>query len=282
MDLEAAAALLGVHYQTAYRLVRTGVLPAVKVGLGYELDPEKVEALRRRRWARVTPVTNPNVDWSAQQAEFAYSLLHGAAAAREQIQRLQDEGVTVLSLCDELIAPAIRRLDEDFAAGAVLGAEVLEAINLSERLVGTIAAPLRGRPRGLAVVASPSTERHRLPSLMATAVLRGSRWRVQHLGSGVPAGDLVEFVEETQPDLVVLSVTVWDEAAEEFCASVSGHTSVPIVAGGSGEPLTELLERVEETMAVKRSRAVSPGLLDDPGLDDVLAELSSRANPFRG
>jgi excisionase family DNA binding protein len=32
MDLESAAAVLGVHYQTAYRWVRTGVLPVAKVG----------------------------------------------------------------------------------------------------------------------------------------------------------------------------------------------------------------------------------------------------------
>ena len=29
MDLESAAAVLGVHYQTAYRWVRMGLLPAM-------------------------------------------------------------------------------------------------------------------------------------------------------------------------------------------------------------------------------------------------------------
>ena len=134
----------------------------------------------------------------------------------------------------------------------VLPAEVAAAAGLCERLVGTMAAPLRGRPRGLAVVASPAAEGHRLPSLMATAALRGSRWRVQHLGSGVPARDLVEFVEETEPTLVVLSTAAPGEAAEEFCRTVAESTIVPVVAGGAGSRLTDLLEQIDRAMADKR------------------------------
>jgi excisionase family DNA binding protein len=38
MDLREAAGALGVHYQTAYGWVRQGVLPARKVGRGYEVS----------------------------------------------------------------------------------------------------------------------------------------------------------------------------------------------------------------------------------------------------
>ena len=255
MDLEAAAAALGVHYQTAYRLVRTGVLPAAKVGLGYTLDPQDVEALRQTRWYRRSPATDAAVSWLEEQDEFLRSLLCGGdSTARSQLQRLQGLGATPVEVCEQLVAPVIRRLDARGAAGRVLPAEVRAATRLCERLVGAISAPLRGRPRGLAIVASPVTEGHRLPSLMATAALRGSRWRVQHLGSGVPARDLVEFAEETQPEIVVVSVTVWDEPAEEFCASVSSCTGVPVVAGGSGESLADLFERVDDAIAGGRGR----------------------------
>src|ERR1044072_1773825 len=96
----------------------------------------------------------------------------------------------------------------------------------------------------------------RPPSLMATAALRGSRWRVQHLGSGVPARDLVEFVEETRPEIVGLSVTVGGEAAEEFCARVMPATDVPVVAGGSGESLADLFERVDDAIGPRQGRPV--------------------------
>lgn len=253
MDLEAAAAVLGVHYQTAYRWVRNGVLPAVRVGLGYELDPDVVEAVRQERQRRRPRCADPGVDWREQHTRLAWSLEDGdEPAARAQLEVLQGEGATPLDLCERVIAPAIGRLEEQRARGVVLPAEVLAAADLCERLVGSIAAPLRGRPRGLAVVASPVGEEHRLPSLMATAALRGSRWRVQHLGSGVPARDLVEFVDETEPALVVLSTTLRTGAAEEFCREVSESTKVPVVAGGSGERLSALLERVDRVTAGKR------------------------------
>jgi excisionase family DNA binding protein len=257
MDLEGAAAVLGVHYQTAYRLVRTGVLPAVKVGVGYELDPQDVEALRRQRWSRRLPTDERLIPWQEEQEEFLRSLLCGGdSAARGQLLRIQGLGAPPVEVCEQVVAPVIRRLDASGSAGRVLPAEVGAATRLCERLVGGISAPMRGRPRGLAVVASPVGERHRLPSLMATAALRGNRWRVQHLGSGVPARDLVEFAEETQPEIVVLSVTVWDESAEEFCASVSSCTGVPVVAGGSGESLADLFERVDDAIAGGRGRPV--------------------------
>jgi cobalamin-dependent methionine synthase I len=157
-----------------------------------------------------------------------------------------------------LVAPALRRFDVSRAAGLVLPAEVVVAADLCERLVGAMAAPLRGRPRGLAVVASPVGERHRLPSLMATAALRGCRWRVQHLGSGVPARDLIEFAEETRPDLVVLSVTVPTPDADEFCKAVSASTSVPVITGGAGRSLEALLAGINRTAAAARPPGLRP------------------------
>lgn len=43
MNLKQAARRLGVHYQTAYKLVRTGRLAAVRIGGGYEISEAAVE-----------------------------------------------------------------------------------------------------------------------------------------------------------------------------------------------------------------------------------------------
>src|ERR1044072_278200 len=90
----------------------------------------------------------------------------------------------------------------------------------------------------------------RPPSLMATAALRGSRWRVQHLGSGVPARDLVEFVEETRPEIVRLSVTVWGEGGAEVCCTVARRLGARVVAGGRGG---------RRLAAARRGKAGPPG-----------------------
>jgi excisionase family DNA binding protein len=51
VNLKTAALRLGVHYQTAYRWVRSGQLVAVKVGSGYEVSDAAVERLQAQRSA---------------------------------------------------------------------------------------------------------------------------------------------------------------------------------------------------------------------------------------
>jgi excisionase family DNA binding protein len=51
VNLKTAALRLGVHYQTAYRWVRSGQLVAVKVGAGYEISDAAVARLRAQRTA---------------------------------------------------------------------------------------------------------------------------------------------------------------------------------------------------------------------------------------
>jgi excisionase family DNA binding protein len=55
MNLKEAARRLGVHYQTAYRWVRSGELVAVRVGSRYEVSEAAIERLRARRRALGSP-----------------------------------------------------------------------------------------------------------------------------------------------------------------------------------------------------------------------------------
>ena len=55
MNLKEAARRLGVHYQTAYRWVRSGELVAVRIGSRYEVSDAAIERLRAQRRALGTP-----------------------------------------------------------------------------------------------------------------------------------------------------------------------------------------------------------------------------------
>jgi excisionase family DNA binding protein len=56
VNLKTAARMLGVHYQTAYRYVRSGELVAVKVGSSYNISLGAVELLRQRLAVMEAPV----------------------------------------------------------------------------------------------------------------------------------------------------------------------------------------------------------------------------------
>jgi excisionase family DNA binding protein len=55
MNLKEAARRLGVHYQTAYRWVRSGELVAVRIGARYAVSDAAIERLRAQRRALGTP-----------------------------------------------------------------------------------------------------------------------------------------------------------------------------------------------------------------------------------
>src|SRR5690349_21476546 len=55
VNLKSAARRLGVHYQTAYRWVRSGELVAVRIGSRYEISDAAIERLRAQRRALGTP-----------------------------------------------------------------------------------------------------------------------------------------------------------------------------------------------------------------------------------
>jgi excisionase family DNA binding protein len=61
MNLKEAARRLGVHYQTAYRWVRSGELVAVRIGARYEVSDAAIERLRAQRRALGTPHLDADV-----------------------------------------------------------------------------------------------------------------------------------------------------------------------------------------------------------------------------
>lgn len=60
MNLKSAARLLGVHYQTAYRYVRSGELIAVRTANGYEISATAIEILRDRLESQRTLAGSPH------------------------------------------------------------------------------------------------------------------------------------------------------------------------------------------------------------------------------
>src|SRR4051794_22381842 len=192
MDLQTAARRLGVHYQTAYRWVRDGSLKAVKVGSSYEVSDEEVARYHAERLRpRQPPSTTRVRDWSAQVDRMFRAVTDGdELTARAVVDRLAEGGVDCLVLCDKLFTPVMRQVGDAWATGRISVAEEHRASEIAERLLARCAAHPRGRPRGVAVVATAPGEEHGFPAAMAAVALRGDRWQVHHLGTEVPLDDL--------------------------------------------------------------------------------------------
>jgi methanogenic corrinoid protein MtbC1 len=148
--------------------------------------------------------------------------------------------VSPVELCDELLAPALRRIGEEWAAGVNTVADEHRATAICERLLARQPAR-RTRVRGTVVVAAPAGEHHALPAHMAAIALRYDGWRVHDLSTDVPSGDLAAFLRRERPGLLVLSTTMPNPDATAMAHRAADDLGIPVLIGGPGRRLAELV-----------------------------------------
>ena len=246
MQLREAAGVLGVHYQTAYGWVRQGMLPARKTPHGYEVSETDVTALAEHRALGAAPQPQVQVrDWTAHTDRLYAAIVTGDETdARQAFARLA-RGVPLTDLCEFLIGPVLYRIGADWAAGELTIGTEHRASAICERLIAGRARQPQGRPRGIAVTATPPGERHGLPALMATACLREDRWLVHHLASDLPVAEVTQLALDTRARLVVLSAATAvsarraRRAAKELRTAAAG---LRVLAGLPGDTLSQLRE----------------------------------------
>ena len=257
LDLQAAADELGVHYQTAYRWVRSGKLPAHVVGGRYVVERAAVEAVGS---ARVQPQAPPppssrRMAAAAQRAHTAL-VVGDEAAARQLIVGLVDEGATVIDVIQSVIVPPLVRIGADWHAGRLTIWVEHRASAIVERILGGLATNPRGRRRGTVMVAAVSGDFHSLPTSMAAVALRDDNWAVEHLGANMPPDELVRFCAEHGVDVAVLSSTNPDTAAlAEETADRLREAGTPVVLGRPGSTLDDLISLTRSAALTGRSAA---------------------------
>lgn len=251
VDLQTAATRLGVHYQTAYRWVRTGRLGAELIDGRYLVSPADIGALdRARRAPKAAPPPRPDrLEHAGQRMHEA--LLDGDEPAAVKIaRRLAEEGTPLADLIQTVLVPPLRQIGQAWHQGQLPVWVEHRASAIVDRLLGELAINPRGRRRGVAVVAALSGDHHSLPTTMAAVALRSDNWHVHHLGADLPPEQLADFCAAHQISLVVITVTNPDvrPLAEATAAALrSGDT--PTIVGGRGHDLSELIELARRAAA---------------------------------
>jgi excisionase family DNA binding protein len=254
MQLQEAADALGVHYQTAYGWVRQGLLPARKVGRGYDVSDSDVRALAAQREAGQEPARHIQVrDYSAQ-ADRLYSaiVLGEETRARQGLARLADGGVSLIDLCERVLGPAMRRIGDSWASGQLSIAREHRASAICERLLAAHTQQPPGRPRGTAVVATPPGERHSLPALMAVACLREDRWLVHHLATDLPVAEVARLALDVGADLIVFSCATPQAGRRAVTAArdiAAAHPDLAVLVGQPADSLHDLRQQARDSRA---------------------------------
>ena len=257
LDLQTAADELGVHYQTAYRWVRTGRLPALLIAGRYSVERADLAAFDQARHTPTNPIapSAPRLDRSADRVHEA--LINGDEPTVGQITRkLVDEGSSLIDVIQGVFVPSLRRIGQSWHDGELPVWVEHRASAIVERVLGEHAPNPRGRRRGTAVVAALSGDRHSLPTTMAAIALREDNWHVHHLGADTPPDDIVQICAQHDITLTVLTVTLSELAglAKRTADHLRTAGTATLIGGTGGTLHTLVAEARLNASTARRGR----------------------------
>jgi len=250
LSLHEAAELLGVHYMTAYRYVRLGLLPATKSGGSWQVARADLDAFRAAgdggggAGGSSKGADNAGEAVGRRRAPWADRLESRLVAGDGRgawgvIEAALAAGAEIDEVYLDIISPAMRSIGARWEAGELDVSVEHRATGIAFRLLGRLGPRFvrRGRTRGVIVLGTPRGEHHSLPVAMVADLLRGDGWEVSDLGADLPTESFVVAVQATESLVAVgVSVTSTDnlEAAAELIAALRLvlANDVLIVVGG--------------------------------------------------
>lgn len=237
ITLNEAAERLGVHYMTAYRYVRTGRLDAVKVGGEWRVSLTDLETFS-------TQASAPAGERAGRIARVDYHqrledrlLVGDENGAWTIIESALASGTEPREIYLEVLAPALRHIGDEWAAGRVTVAEEHRASVVTQRVIGRLGPRFNrpGRKRGTIVIGAPQGDHHAVPSAMASDLLRGQGFNVIDLGANTPSQSFLDALSSVD-DLIAAGICATrseNEAAIEDTIELIHHDAgCPVVLGG--------------------------------------------------
>ncbi|MCU1364529.1 MAG: putative corrinoid protein [Ilumatobacteraceae bacterium] len=266
LTLHEAATRLGVHYMTAYRYVRLGLLPARKVGGTWCVGEDDVAAFRDREGGRGTAqqaeLDTASADRGIGEPRPGVGGMPGAGVARSGrlrapwaeriearllagdvrgawsvVEAALAAGSSLSDVYLDVVTPALVSIGERWESGELDVSDEHRASGIVMRLIGRLGPRFarRGRSRGVVVLGCPAGEQHSLALAMVSDLLRQRGWEVSDLGSDLPVSSFVRAVTTIGTDLVAVGISVGSElgvVAETISAIHSASPGVPVVLGG--------------------------------------------------
>ena len=234
LTLHEAADELGVHYMTAYRYVRLGMLEASKQGRSWVVTRDDLEAFMA---GQAEPSVRGSAPWDER---FTHRILAADdAGAWAVVEAALASGMEPAQVYTEIVVPALRRIGEGWVAGEVSIAEEHAATQIAYRVVARLGPRVarRGVRRGTVVLGSTATELHSLPLSIAADLIRSKSFDVVDLGANLPSESFAERVATTDGVVAVgIGVTSpgQDEEIARTIAAIRSVSDAPILLGGRG------------------------------------------------
>jgi excisionase family DNA binding protein len=286
---QQVAEALGVSVTTVKRWVDEGVLPAQRTAGGHRrmLLCEVLRLVRAGNWPHIdlTLLTGPLPVAEGLAADQWAVCFHEALMAGDSeragslLQDASQAGLRLEELADEIIAPVLARIGQDWVGGSL-------DVYLEHRATWTCLLALQSLrrrfeipsgDRPLALGGAPEGDPYLLAPLLIELLLLENGWRVVNLGPDTPLLSMRRALLELRPRLVWLSCG-WVADVESFLGGYrdlvaeARRLDVAVAVGGravgtlrtclpcdcSGEKLRVLTDFVRELARTRRLPSLQP------------------------
>jgi len=250
------AEALGVSVTTVKRWVDDGILVAHKTAGGHRklLASDVLRFARGNSFpdARLAGLEAGNeTNSTAVQSNRLLSALRDGQAdvVRALIMQAYQAGTSIAVLADEVIAPAMRAIGDDWKCGRIDVYEEHRGTQLCVAALYELKAAISpqsdtNRPRALG--GCMEFDHYILPSLLAQMVLLDGGWEAVNLGPNTPAPSFVKAIRELRPKMVWLSASFIPDPAQFLrdANTIWGHAEKAGAAVAiGGQALTDDVRR---------------------------------------
>ena len=142
---------------------------------------------------------------------YLSALLAGRRAeCRQIVQELLDAGIEVKTLYSHLFQRSMYRVGELWENNRITVANEHLATSITESLLNLVYPAVFDTERigKKAVISCSANEFHQVGGKMVADILELNGWDGHFLGANTPTDDMSQFIAETKPDLVGLSLSI--------------------------------------------------------------------------
>lgn len=177
------------------------------------------------------------IDENLYQGYLKALLAGQRAECHATVQGLLDSGIEIKELYDHLFQRSLYQVGELWEQNKISVAKEHLATSITEGLLNLVYPRIFATERvgKKAVVSCGANEFHQIGGKMVADILELNGWDGHFLGANTPIEDLLNHVEDVQPDIVALSLSILSnkEALIRSIDSIQGDfPQMDILVGG--------------------------------------------------
>ena len=136
---------------------------------------------------------------------------------------------------DRILRPVMHNIGEDWATEKISIATEHVASNIAQTLVKIIMDKVsKVANKKKILICVPLGEEHHLGCDVLETYLSIKGYRVYNMGTSIPTESILDFIENTKPDAIFISITLSDNfaAGQRLVKKINEKYNIPILVGG--------------------------------------------------